>query len=375
MRTSLAVLADQCEAGPSPKPCLVLADARGRQRTNTEGQDRLEKKTFLEWLERACELGDVKSCFLVAAPLVHGDCPGIDHKQGLPMLERSCELGDPSGCETLAGVYDTGYGLPRDPARATKLGERARCAGQRAEDHGRLFLKSRSERGAAHEAGDAGEEGLFAEEEQIAGRAQVEEERRGQREAAREEDLYAAAVLGKRRAAQLVHRRCLRVRYDQMMDPLAAFSAYLAGRNRVVLAIAQEILIALDAPDGRSRASDLMWLWTLGAYEIVRTMCQAPRCFEQAFLKTLHSLKADLERVRVPNTKMERVKYDRKAPSVAVPSDRAADMWDEAERHLLVGDPSDFFSSRSLLGRYADVMGKLTHADVRMSHEQSLART
>lgn len=118
-----------------------------------------------------------------------------------------------------------------------------------------------------------------------------------------------------------------------------------------------------------------MWLWTLGAYEIVRTMCQAPRCFEPALLKTLYSLKADLERVRVPNTKMERVKYDRKAPSVAVPSDRAADMWDEAERDLLVSDPSDFFSSRSLLGRYADVMGKLTHACLTMSHEQSLART
>ena len=64
-------------------------------------------------------------------------------------------------------------------------------------------------------------------------------------------------------------------------DPLAAFSFYLSGRHRVLLTIADEIVSNLDMCDRsdesppRARASDLMWLRTLGAYEVTRTLCQA----------------------------------------------------------------------------------------------------
>ena len=162
--------------------------------------------------------------------------------------------------------------------------------------------------------------------------------------------------------------------------PLAAFSSYLSGRSQVLLSIADEVLDHLDRcapgddvlPFGpRARASDLMWLWTLGAYEVTRTMCQAHGCFSARFLAAVSDLKNDLERVRVPNTKMEKIKYDRKGATIPVSSDRAPDLWDAARKDLRVGDPADAVSARLLLARYASVMASLRADEVLMSHEDA----
>jgi len=143
------------------------------------------------------------------------------------------------------------------------------------------------------------------------------------------------------------------------------------------VAMAREILGLLDVCDSgeapaRGRASDLMWLWTLGAYEVVRTMCQAQVCFSARFYRAAAALKLDLERVRVPSTKMERIKYNRKDRSIPVVSDREADLWDGRHQDLRVGDPADAVSARMLLGEYARVMSTLTAEDVLASHEASL---
>lgn len=162
--------------------------------------------------------------------------------------------------------------------------------------------------------------------------------------------------------------------------PLAAFSYYLSGRHSVLLSVAEEIVKNLDAADGssasgpRARASDLMWLWTLGAYEVVRTMCQARACFSDRFYKAIADLKLELERVRVPSTKMEKIKYDRRDRSVPVGSQREADTWDEARKDLRVGDPADTVSARRLLAEYVRVMSSLTADEVRMRHEDSFAQ-
>jgi len=165
--------------------------------------------------------------------------------------------------------------------------------------------------------------------------------------------------------------------------PLAAFSFYLSGRNQVLLSIAEEIGKNLDAADSsagsfpagpRTRASDLMWLWTLGAYEVIRTMCQAKECFAARFYTAIADLKIDLERVRIPNTKMERLKYDRKDRTIPVSSNREPDSWDDTSRDLLVGDPAASVSARMLLGKYARVVSSLTLAEVVMSHEDSFGK-
>jgi hypothetical protein len=69
--------------------------------------------------------------------------------------------------------------------------------------------------------------------------------------------------------------------------------------KNVLLTIADEIIENLDQAfaetiidGGRlERAESLMWLWTLGAYEVVRTMCQAKDCFSQRVFDELSELK------------------------------------------------------------------------------------
>ena len=103
-------------------------------------------------------------------------------------------------------------------------------------------------------------------------------------------------------------------------DPLMAFSLYLSGRTAVLLSIADEIIDHLDQSFSRpvvdgagvERAESLMWLWILGAYEVVRTMCQAKSCFSERALNDLIKLKKTLSTVRMPAAKME--KPGRKIP-------------------------------------------------------------
>lgn len=97
-------------------------------------------------------------------------------------------------------------------------------------------------------------------------------------------------------------------------DPLIAFSFYLSGRKNVLLAVADEIIENLDQGfsgstlDGSriERAESLMWLWVFGAYEVVRTMCQAKDCFSEKAFSELIKLKRNLANVRMPAAKMEK---------------------------------------------------------------------
>jgi hypothetical protein len=122
----------------------------------------------------------------------------------------------------------------------------------------------------------------------------------------------------------------------------------------VLFDIAGEIIENLDlgfsgaVVDGSriDRAESLMWLWTLGAYEVVRTMCQAKSCFSSKALGQLTQLKKTLAAVRMPAAKME--KAGKKAP---VTSNRSPVGWDVSNRDLLVNDPESEpnVSARSIL--------------------------
>lgn len=158
-------------------------------------------------------------------------------------------------------------------------------------------------------------------------------------------------------------------------DPLIAFSHYLSGRVHVLLAIADEIVENLDEgfsgqpiDGGRiERAESLIWLWMLGAYEVVRTMCQAKACFTQQTLEELNQLKKLLSVVRMPAAKMEK-------PGVTIPvtSNRSPAGWDVSRRDLLVGDPesADIFA-RDLLQEFDRVFSSIKAADTRGRHEDA----
>ena len=158
-------------------------------------------------------------------------------------------------------------------------------------------------------------------------------------------------------------------------EPLMAFSFYLSGRNNVLLMLRDEIIELLDdgfAEDGIDgtkigRASDLMWLWTLGAYEVIRTICQAKKCFSQNFYDKAFELKKELAKARMPAAKME--KQGKREP---VNSNRSPDGWDVANKDLLITESDDnCVSARLLLEHYETTISSLTIDDVIEHHAKS----
>lgn len=164
--------------------------------------------------------------------------------------------------------------------------------------------------------------------------------------------------------------------WEEMIDrePLLSFSFYLSGRINVLLEIADEIIDHLDSSFSGAvvngseydRASSLMWLWSLAAYEVVRTICAAPGCFSQAANDRFKSLKDRLAKVRMPAAKME--KRGRRRP---VSSNRSPDGLDPQNKDLLIGDPevSPMISARALLKQFNEVFASIFRDDVLKGHE------
>jgi hypothetical protein len=90
-------------------------------------------------------------------------------------------------------------------------------------------------------------------------------------------------------------------------NPLLKFSLYTHGQSVALQEVGSDILRllaemkvgegAVDAETAR-RAYNLFWLWTLGAYEVVRTMSDPKRlgCFSEEASKQLLELKKRLAR-------------------------------------------------------------------------------
>jgi len=166
--------------------------------------------------------------------------------------------------------------------------------------------------------------------------------------------------------------------WEEMLErePLTGFSFFLSGRVNVLLGVADEILENLDqgfskeSVDGSriDRAETLLWLWILGAYEVVRTMTQARDCFAPRVHDELTRLKRGLSAVRMPAAKME--KPGKKQP---VTSNRSPFGWDISKRDLLVNDPevAPDLSARDLLAKFEQVFSAIRKEDVLRPHEAS----
>ena len=163
-------------------------------------------------------------------------------------------------------------------------------------------------------------------------------------------------------------------------DPIIAFSHYFSGRVQVLINVADEIMENLnqgfrgEAVDGDriERAESLMWLWTLGAYEVVRTMCQAKGCFTESVLNQLKELKKTLAIVRMPAAKMEKA-----GKHVPVTSNRSPSGWDIQNRDLIVSDPesTSYVSARSILQEFDKVFSSIKKEDILGRHEDSYRKT
>lgn len=144
----------------------------------------------------------------------------------------------------------------------------------------------------------------------------------------------------------------------------------------MLLGIADEVVGHLDAGFAGKRvngaeverASCLMWLWSLAAYEVVRTICAVPECFSQSAQDRFKALKGHLADVRMPAAKME--ERGRRSP---VTSNRSPDGWDPKNRDLLIGNPdaTKATSARALLKEFEGVFTSISVDDVLKRHESA----
>lgn len=111
-----------------------------------------------------------------------------------------------------------------------------------------------------------------------------------------------------------------------------------------------------------------MWLWIMGAYEVVRTMSQASVCFSSRAQEEIKVLKRQLAAARIPATKME--VPGKHAP---VTSNRNPADVDPENKDLLVGSPDSNgkVSTRKLFSELDRVFCTITVGDILAKRENS----
>jgi hypothetical protein len=157
-------------------------------------------------------------------------------------------------------------------------------------------------------------------------------------------------------------------------EPLLKYSFYLSSKNNLLLDVLDEIFKKLDTgfseksiyADIVSDASVLTWFWTLGAYEMIRTMAKTKDCFSANINEKINALKQALAKARMPSSKMEK-----KGQKIPVNSNRNFDGWDIPQKDLFIGDPDSPISARELFVLYDSTMSSITKQDVLKKHEQS----
>ena len=165
---------------------------------------------------------------------------------------------------------------------------------------------------------------------------------------------------------------------EQMLrrKPLIAFSVYTDIQATILIDTANNIRAGLDDIfEGDviqvvklNSAYGLFWLWLLGAYEVVRTMCQAENCFSQGLRERLESFKRRLADLRIPFAKQEyrgeRVPIRGELSMTRHPS--------RSEPDLVYRLGEDEYSARSLLYEFDTIFGEIGLDDILSEHRKSV---
>lgn len=99
-------------------------------------------------------------------------------------------------------------------------------------------------------------------------------------------------------------------------NPLAKFSPYTQVQFDALMRLGDEIKVVLAATITQSgknaalgpgwiKAYDYFWFWTLGAYEVLRTMDQHAHCFAPVLATKIKAHKQYLAKIRMPFAKQE----------------------------------------------------------------------
>ena len=166
---------------------------------------------------------------------------------------------------------------------------------------------------------------------------------------------------------------CVALMYEK--HPLLAFSPLTHLQATALLTVGDEIqeLIAaavtgpatVDATT-LNQAYARLWLWVLGAYEVLRTMSQARGCFTEELAALVTSDKRYLSRLRMPLSKQEFAGSS--APSGLAGLLSGIDTIAK-DVSFTVGD--EVFSAKAVTARFASLVTAIKLSDIKARHSDS----
>ena len=152
-------------------------------------------------------------------------------------------------------------------------------------------------------------------------------------------------------------------------SPLALFSAYTYVQAQILEAQRNRVLDELDQafPGGSDVYSPSLnsaygnfWLWTLGAYEVARTMAQHHSCFSKPYADKLTQAKRRLAVYRVPFAKQE---LQGKAGSNLV-AEASIGTIDVVKRDFAFVVGAERYWVRAEMGAFAELLSSATLQEI-----------
>ncbi len=151
--------------------------------------------------------------------------------------------------------------------------------------------------------------------------------------------------------------------------PLLLFSGYTQVQSQILETQRLRVLNELDRafPDGSSvYGPDLndafgdFWMWSLAAYEVIRTMAQNRHCFSQQYGERLVAMKRQIAVYRMPLAKQEL----KGKPKSAVLSEAYISTMDVARRDFALQVESKLYWAKEEMKAVSDLLHSVTIDDV-----------
>lgn len=160
-------------------------------------------------------------------------------------------------------------------------------------------------------------------------------------------------------------------------NPLVLFSVYTAIHKQCLFDTGNEILILMQGfrpnrIDGTelNKVYGLIWLWCLGAFELIRTMeaHKAKNCFDAKTKSKLTKLKAKLAKIRTPFAKQElagKNQYVATEPSIS--------LFGEGDIGFTIDNKNYWF--KELYNEFVDLFIHIKPENIKMRLEDSYGRS
>lgn len=158
-------------------------------------------------------------------------------------------------------------------------------------------------------------------------------------------------------------------------SPLIGFSVYTHLQSQFLTKKGTDIVQSLDsalatnAIDGQVFNSIYgeFWLWTLGSYEVLRTMAQNRACFSDRVADATNSLKQRLSRLRVPFAKQE-LPGGRRSNRKPIQTEASVYGVDTDNRDITFEVGGEIFSVRQLVSEFHELIGNIRREDILKDH-------